>query len=339
MIKKFQGERSIYAIFHMLQGKKSSQTIQDAHLFGLTNLYGIMPQLTRLQLQSIVEGFVSKAWIQIHEKPEVFIISKQGEAQLADAFPIPSRLNGWKYQNVSQHFWRRLNLLIQTLSNILHRETRFYPIEREAKIQQAVKKFLQKSQQNREEMAAQLFHELVHILEGLSELHRHIFVSKLTGKKRVGDTFEQIAHSLNLHEWYVRLLFLECIHVMIEEVQRDAKQYSLLATLMRDLHQQRLTHSTQITLQLINEGQSLVEIANTRRLKVNTIEDHLVEIVLADRQFPINEYVSNEMEKKIREAANQLQTKQLKVIKHWLKDDEISFFQIRLVLAKVGDHG
>ena len=47
----------------------------------------------------------------------------------------------------------------------------------------------------------------------------------------------------------------------------------------------------------------------------------------------------NEMEKKIREAANHLQTKQLKVIKQWLRDDEISFFQIRLVLAKVGDNG
>ena len=215
MIKKFRGERSIYAIFHMLQGKKSSQTIQDAHLFGLTTLYGIMPQLTRLQLQSIVEGLVSQHWIQIHEKPEVFIISEQGEAQLANANPIPSRLNGWKYQNISQHFWGRLNLLIQTLSNILHGETRFYPIQREVKIQQAVKQFLQKNQQNREEMAAELFYDLEHILEGLSEIQRQIFVRKLTGKKRVGDTFEQIAHSMNLQEWYVRLLFLECIHVMI----------------------------------------------------------------------------------------------------------------------------
>ena len=108
---------------------------------------------------------------------------------------------------------------------------------------------------------------------------------------------------------------------------------------MSDLHQQKLTHSTQLTLQLINEGRSIIEIANTRRLKVNTIEDHLVEIVLSDRQFPIGDYVPNKMENKIWEAVNHLQTKQLKVIKQWLKDDEISFFQIRLVLAKVGDNG
>ena len=339
MIKKFQGERSIYAIFHMLQGKKSSQTIQDAHLYGLTNLYGIMPNFTRLQLKSIVEKLGSKHWIQTHEKPEMFMITQKGEEQLANAVSIPSRLNGWKYQNIAYHFWGRLNLLIQTLSYILHKETRFYPIQQDTKIQQAVKKILHKNHQNREEMAARLFQELVDTLEVQSVLHRQIFVRKLTGMNRVGDTFEQIAQTMNLDEWYIRLLFLECIHTMIEEVESNSKQYSLLASLIGDLNQQKLTHSTQITLQLINEGRSLIEIANIRRLKVNTIEDHLVEIVLANRQFPIHEYVPDEMEKKIREAIDKLQTKQLKVIKQWLGDVEISFFQIRLVLAKVGDNG
>ena len=57
-IKKFQGERSIYAIYHMLQGKKSSQTIQDAHLFGLTNIFGTIPRFTRQQLNQNIEQFL-----------------------------------------------------------------------------------------------------------------------------------------------------------------------------------------------------------------------------------------------------------------------------------------
>lgn len=337
MIKKFQGERSIYAIFHMLQGKKSSQTIQDAHLFGLTNLYGTMPQFTRIQLSSIVENLVSNAWIHTHGKSEVFILTLEGEQQLKDALPIPARLNGWKYQNIAHHFWGRLNLLIQTLSYIIHKETRFYPVQRDVKIQQAVKQLLQINHLKREEMATQMFRELVHNLERQSIKHRQIFVSKLTGFNCVGQTFEQIGQNMNLDVWYVRLLFLECIHTMIEEVERNAEQYRWLATLMKDLHQQKLTHSTQLTLQLINEGQSLLDISNIRQLKANTIEDHIVEIVLADRQFPIHNYVPDRIEKKICDAINQLQTKQLKVIKQWLGDAEISFFQIRLVLAKVGE--
>lgn len=338
MIKKFQGERSIYAIYHMLQGKKSSQTIQDAHLFGLTNLYGIMPHFTRLQLQSIVERLVTQHWIQTNDKPEMFMITQEGENQLENALPIPFHLNGWKYQNISHHFWGRLNLLIQTLSYILHQEKCFYPIQRDYKIQQAVKQFIQKNQQNREEIANQLFQELVYILEKQSVLHQQILVRKLTGMNRVGETFEQIAETMNLHEWYVRLVFLECIHMMIEEVESHSKQYSLLASLIEDLNKPKLTNSTQTTFQLLNEGRTIMEIATIRCLKVNTIEDHLVEIVLANKLFPIHDYVPEKIEKKIRGAIDQLQTKQLKFIKQWLEDDKISFFQIRLVLAKVGDY-
>jgi uncharacterized protein YpbB len=142
---------------------------------------------------------------------------------------------------------------------------------------------------------------------------------------------------MKLDEWYVRLLFLECLHCMIEEIESQSKQYRLLSALIGDLNESHLTQSSQTTLQYIETGRSVTEIANIRRLKVNTIEDHLVEIVLADKQFPIHEYVPASVERKIIEAINRLQTKQLKAIKQCLPDDEIGFFQIRLVLAKVGD--
>ncbi len=337
IIKKFEGERSINAIYHLLQGKKSSQTIQDAHLYGLTNIFGTVPQFTRLQLQSIIERLATENWIAAQEKPEVFIVSAEGMAQLEETSPIPLGLNGWKYQNTANAFWSRLNLLIQTLSYIIHNEKRFYPIQRHPKTQQAIKHFLQKNKQNREELAAQLYGELVYLLEVQSVVHQQIFVRKLTGINRVGETFEQIAKTMNLDQWYVRFLFLECIHVMLEEMKKDVKQYGLIVMLMDGLHQSNLTQSTQATFEYIKEGQSLSEIATIRHLKRNTIEDHLVEIVLTDKTFSIHDYVPGVVEKKICEAIKVLQTKKLTVIKQWLADDEISFFQIRLVLAKVGD--
>ena len=336
MIKKFQGERSIYAIYHMLQGKKSSQTIQDAHIFGLKNMFGIIPNFTRSQLDSIIQTLVINHWIHAHEKPEIFIITPKGENQLDIHAPIPSQLNGWKYKNISQVFWGRLNLFIQTLSHMIHKEARFYPIERNPKIQQSIKQFLQKNKQNRELMAAQLYEELVDILEGKQALHREIFVRKLTGSNRIGATFEQIAKLMELDEWYVRILFIECLHEMVEDIESTSGQYRLLSALISDLQHTHLTRSTQLTLQYIKEGRTLIEISNIRQLKINTIEDHVVELVLANRQFPIDDFVPVAVQNKIIKAITNLQTKQLKVIKQWLADDEISFFQIRLMLAKVG---
>ncbi|AZV44173.1 hypothetical protein BAOM_3564 [Peribacillus asahii] len=336
-IKKFQGERSIYAIYHMLQGKKSSQTIQDAHLFRLTNVFGTIPHFTRKQLVDTIQNLVEHGWITAKEKSDVFIITQSGEEELAQCEPIPTRLNGWKYQNVAPVFWGRLNLLIQTLSHIVHNETKFYPIQRHTKIQQSVKQFLQKNRQNRELMAQHLYEELTDLLERQSDRHQTIFVRKLTGINRVGQTFDQISKTMQLDEWYVRYVFLESLHWMFYEIEKTFTQYRLLSSLIGDLQQSRLTQSTQTTLQFIQAGRTLTEIANIRRLKVNTIEDHLVEIVLVDKQFPIHEYVTSAVEEKILQVMKKLQTKQLKAIRQSLADEAISFFQIRLVLAKAGD--
>ncbi|MBR8646082.1 helix-turn-helix domain-containing protein [[Brevibacterium] frigoritolerans] len=44
-------------------------------------------------------------------------------------------------------------------------------------------------------------------------------------------------------------------------------------------------------------------------MKVNTIEDHLVEIVLSEKDFPISDYVTIEDEREIAEAIKELGTK------------------------------
>lgn len=42
-----QKERSISAVYYLLQGKQSIQTIQDAQLFGLTEYFGVYKNLTK----------------------------------------------------------------------------------------------------------------------------------------------------------------------------------------------------------------------------------------------------------------------------------------------------
>lgn len=343
-IQKFQGERSIYAIYHMLQGKKSSQTIQDAHLFGLTNIFGTMPRFTREELSQNIKLFLELKLIEPTEKNDVYLISEQGGGALASYFkkwPLPLSLNGWKYQNITPDFWRRLNLLIQTISHIVHNERPFYPIQQNQRVQEFVKGFLYANQQNRALLAQHLFDELVTLLEMQSELNRDIFVLKITGVNRIGLTFEQIGKRKEIDEWFVHYVFLDSLHQMLAEIS-TVRDYPLLASLIHDWKNgghPHLTQSTHTTLQYIQAGKTLQEIAEIRRLKGNTIEDHLVEIVLSDKSFSINDYVPIEDEDKIITVIKRLNTRKLKAIKEAVDNEQISFFQIRLVLAKIGDRG
>ena len=58
-LQKINGERTIYSIYHLLKGKKSSQTIQDTHLFHLQPLFQTETNLSRNELEKIVAKFLS----------------------------------------------------------------------------------------------------------------------------------------------------------------------------------------------------------------------------------------------------------------------------------------
>lgn len=70
----------------MLQGKKSSQTIQDAHLFGLTDIFGTIPRFTRQQLNQNIEHSLKHGLINLTDKSDAYEISLQGERMLDDYF-------------------------------------------------------------------------------------------------------------------------------------------------------------------------------------------------------------------------------------------------------------
>ena len=56
-LHKINGERTIYSIYHLLKGKKSSQTIQDTHLFHLQPFYQTYTNLSRNDLEVQLKNF------------------------------------------------------------------------------------------------------------------------------------------------------------------------------------------------------------------------------------------------------------------------------------------
>lgn len=341
-LDKLNGERSIYAIYHLLKGKKSSQTIQDAHLFGMKQLFGTYPRITREQLEQCVSASRENRWLKEADKENHYHLTEQGRNQSMEYFrihPLPADLNGWDFQNSDAVFWARLTLLLQSLSHIINGKTLFYPIQRNAGIQNWVKRFLQLHPHNRSDMGQAYYDELVSLLETKSSAERDVFVMRLTGSHRIGSTFKQISEAAKIDEVYVRFLFAGMLHYMISEIRMNREDFPFLFAVLKDLPpngDMPLTESARVTLTYIEAGKGLNEVAALRRLKVNTIEDHLVEIVLAKPGFSISSFVSEKTAEEIIAAARRMNTRQLKVIKNQMANDAVTFFQIRLVLARAG---
>lgn len=335
-IKVLDGERSIYAIYHMLKGKKSSQTIHDSHLFGLGIFFGTLPRLERHELEAAAENLKRSGLVSGEDA--VIRITERGRSLLSEkmeANPLPGGLNGMYYSDGAVPFWERLSLLIQTLSHIISGKPRFYPIQRSPEAQNWVKQYLASDTSPREQISLCLLKELEALL-AVRPLHeREVFVRRLTGPERVGSTFEQLAAELGTDEWFIRYSFLAVLHHLLSVP--DRQKHPILAAAGYGLdgrNRGRLTNSTKRTLEYLLAGRDVAEIAMIRNLKKSTVEDHVVEIVHIDKDFPISRYVPREMEGKIAAAAKSANTKKLRAIK--LAVAEASYFQIRLVLAKEG---
>ncbi|WP_409301441.1 helix-turn-helix domain-containing protein [Peribacillus sp. SCS-155] len=341
-MKQLNGERSIYAIYHLLKGKKSSQTIQDSHLFNMTDLFGSYLTLNRETLEQSVLHLQQASLIEPVTKENQYILTSAGEVEMYRFFsehPYPIHLQGWNYINAAPVFWGRLNLMIQSLSNIINRENRFYPIERNGLVQDWVRRYLIAYKGSRTELSGLFFSELAELLDNLDPRQSSIFVRRLSGYNRAGKTYEQIAKEFMLDILYVRYLFQDTIHFILSESSANSRRYPYLCSLASNLDTSggSLTVSAKATMEFLKQGMNLEQIAKMRNLKVSTIEDHLVEIVLADKEFPIDDYVSESISLEIEQTSKMLNTKKLKAIKEELSGYNVSFFQIRLVLAKAGD--
>ncbi|MEH6942292.1 helix-turn-helix domain-containing protein [Bacillus sp. JJ722] len=335
---QINGERTVYSVFHVLYGKKSSQTIQDIHLYNIPEYFRTYPTISREEFQSMIQYFNEMDWIQLKDEKGEYAVTSRSKMALDEFYlkkPMLSHINGFKYHNQVALFWKRFSLLFQVLSNSAHKNSKYYCVQRDLAIQSWVKRFLIQHK-NREQLIKQLHDEMYEILIKVPDFQANVFLLKLSGSKRIGYSNKQIADLLTLNEIDVYYLFVDTLHCFLSIVEENPNGVlaSIGAGLLVD-GASMITNSSMITFKYVKNGFSIDVIANKRRLKRNTIEDHIVELVINRTVTNISNYVSDEWVEQIINTANENKTRQLKQIKQALSD-QVSYFQIRLALAKGG---
>ncbi|KIL48097.1 helix-turn-helix domain-containing protein [Jeotgalibacillus campisalis] len=334
----FNGDRSRSAIFHLISGKKTSQTIQDAHLYGAHDFFQIYPHLSRKSFDQSCERLIMNKYL-IEFQEQRWRVSEDGENALDAYFknhPFPFYLKGWLYHDRATIFWKRLLLLSQSLSNYIHQENRFFPVQRDPDIQHWVKHTFLNWKDDRRKNTKKLYLELTKIfMKNKFPDHPDYIVQQMTGFQLIGQTPRQLADHFKTDESEVHIRFLNTLHYILTEIQ-DKNTYPILNSIQKDITQKEfvLTVSTEKTLRYIQQFYTIEKIAQIRNLKTSTIEDHIIEIALMVQTFSIEPYVELSLQDEIWLAANSIRNKRMKEIKDLVP--RASFFQIRLVLVSKG---
>lgn len=331
---RLKGERSISGAYHLLHGKRSAQTVQDAALFQVQPLFGICKEMTGPTLNQLTQTIQASTYVKADEG--TFQFTESGLAYLKQwlhTHDYIKKINGWKYGLVAPLFWQRIALLVQTLAN-LHANERFIPVINDSHIQQSIKQMLPHHRNERRALQIQLYEEVKDLLGQQDPLHASMFVRQLSRPQRFGLSKPQLAYEYDMSLEQVQLRHTSTLHHMLK-IASLSEGYPLIKQLAKQEQHVEGTVSAQKTAALLPHFQTVEQLAQKRSLKQSTIEDHLVELALLNSMFRIEPYVSDEVRVAIETIHEQEKTLKLKVI-HDKLVGKASYFEIRLVLARKG---
>lgn len=338
-IYKINGERSTASIFHLLKGKRSSQTIQDTKIYHLTNYFGILKQLERYRFEEAIRVHC-KAGLITMEVNQHAKITREGLDYLeANTYlHALNRLKGMDISGMVDTFWLRLQLTIQTYSNLANNNYQFIPITSNQDIQRWIKNHYKQYRSNKKTWLQAVYQELLNFLEQLPSLYARIFVHRLSGHNKIGLSINQLARKEDLHPIDVQIILTSILHDFIYQIRTKSLHSPYVEEVIPYEQQQSnfITESAKKTNQWLMKGFSLEQIAKIRKLKASTIEDHVIEIAYMNPEFSIEQFIAPHAYQSIHAVIAQTKTKKLKQIKAIL-GDQYSYFEIRLVLSYLND--
>ncbi|MFS0687933.1 helix-turn-helix domain-containing protein [Sporosarcina sp. 179-K 8C2 HS] len=329
LIGKMDGQRTLNAGLHLLRGKKSGQTLQDVEYFNVKPFFGILPKLEEGTYVEAADKLMSTGLIVQDDK---FVrLTDEGKDKMEG---LPEfHFKGWDYRGREVIFFKRLSLLVQTLSYMRAGESSFTPIQREREIQLFVRRLLEGQPITNPVFAKQIGDELKLALlqSGMSDIQKTIFACRLTGRTETAKTWDQLATDLSASTEALRLLFIESLHRLLPVIEGN-DDFHFLNKIAYDIKvHSYLTDSAMHTKRLFDQGHSLENIAAIRKLKMSTIEDHVIEMAMNDNRFPVTHFVSEEQIQAVISKSEEMGTKRLKLLKN--EFDALSYFELRLIMT------
>jgi uncharacterized protein YpbB len=338
MARKMNGQRSLAGSYHILTGKKSGQAIQDAALFGFNHWFGLFPEWKRSSFDKIVSDLFLSG--KIKSQGDTYIIQPLAEKRLStelNQYLFLKRAHLLRNKAIStmevQEFWKRFQLLSQVISHYLQKDSHYNPIVSDIETQNWVREFwltLVSKESFIQKFKTDVCSALSHIQD---DLLIHLILDSLSGHRLTGRTFDQLSQTYKIPTAILRLYFTQGIGLLYISFKEN-QFYSLNSIFDKMNHTTfHLTYSTQVTYNLIVRGNSLDEISKLRKLKRNTIEDHVIEMSIHLPTFDISQFISEEKIDRVVQVSQTLGTKKIGRIKESLPE-EFSFFDIRLALIK-----
>lgn len=265
-------------LYQLLIGKRTSSVLSYGCFYDRLGLFQALPDLAEEEFKQRIDTLLQKGDLLADQAGLIHTAAPTAD-NLSHYKRLIEKASFYRYGRTWQDSWRALRLLTQAAS-YQGVTNQYVPVENTPMYTEPVRAVLRQVPNVKDD----LFQELWHTFEQMSAETADFLAGTLTGPKTFGKTFFQLVPDEYQQKPWVQLYTAVAIQqflALIEEKQASILYQSKVPFLQRNANQSMLE-----TKRLFQAGLSVKDIMAQRHLKEGTVNDHLIEWALLDKDFP-----------------------------------------------------
>ncbi|WP_076461804.1 helix-turn-helix domain-containing protein [Limosilactobacillus caccae] len=276
----YQQPRRIRVVENVLKSRRTVANLFWAQQYGILPWLGANRRLSRADYDHAIASLVEQELLRVDEEKQA-LLTEKGVAVLENKRPqlYEPSFYAWFWLANTSRLMERLLLAVQVVSEYSYHQRKYVPLQLPYSEMQAVKQWFR---QNYSPTVVKHFYDDLHrfsaAIASEDEKLAVDFVNMLVGHGTAGWTLEQAGQYLQMPLTEVGFLrHDEMLALAAYAAKLTGPLQQLLGPL---LNTSPLTHSAQLSLGSYQRGFTIGQIAKQRRLKENTVREHLLEAAI-----------------------------------------------------------
>lgn len=262
-------------------GKRTPSVLYTIEKNKLYALFTLFPACSIAEWKKVIQYLVDEEVVKIQEG---FIsLTPKGIKEKSHfnlTYPYSNDLDQLRFSSTKERFWHRLIFITQIFSEYSYHNKKYVPYVSTLETQYSVKRWLIKHEKAMDELCSLWYHELTALFSTFPIDDSNLICRHFVGHQYSGSTSRQLQEVYGLTSEHYTVLTNQLSY----QIGQQAKEsLPLLASLWDTTHadcNEGLSHSAWLSKTLLEKGMSITDVAKRRKLKPNTVKEHILECVL-----------------------------------------------------------
>lgn len=261
-------------LYHLLKGKRTSSVLSFGYFYDTLPYFALFPKIDEHSYNQTINYLMKNNFLEDKNEGMAVITADGINLTETTEFPNLNSLNQLSFYKWDNQYFERVLFTTQVLSEKVHQNNHYQPIETNLFKQQQLKRWLKKQ---KNDVSFNFYQEWTNLLQVLPKSAHELILGQLVGNEIRGATLTQLSEKFQQDVLFSYLEFKNYWHLLIQCILDDKENYPLFFSLLMDEVGLVKEDSYRQTSKLFYEGASIEKITEIRRLKASTVTDHLIE--------------------------------------------------------------